>query len=190
LFWDENCREEFLSILENQQKEFYSFWKELTPEVINLFIKDLSQQFYDQFEWASVEDKNSLGITLTEFEQEVGTWRKDSQVPKKSQVFQKYFLLRLVIPRKSNLKILQLRWNFEEFEVHLNQIKEMIPVNNYYLKILVNESFEEHNFPFLSEERVKYKCFLILDFRTSEFVSRNPKQVCEYFEYRPENYLP
>lgn len=57
-------------------------------------------------------------------------------------------------PDEQNARILQLRWNFEEFEVHLRQVSEMIPVNDYYLKILVDDSLTARSEPFLTEKRV------------------------------------
>lgn len=151
--------------------------------MINWFIRDLSNQLQEQFEGGSKEDQNSLGIAFTEFEQQVGIWRKESLAEVTTRSWQKLKSFSLIC-RKPNQKILQLRWNFEEFEVHLNQIKEMVPVNNYYLKILVDESFEEHDHPFLSEERVYLVTkSLTIDLRACATLPRNPEQICEHSKH-------
>ena len=78
LFWDAFCREEFLSALQKQQKEFYSFWKELNPEMINWFMDDLSQKYYD-----ALQNKIKSKISKQDFlnnsvELQFDMWRKKS----------------------------------------------------------------------------------------------------------------
>ena len=58
--------------------------------------------------------------------------------------------------RLSKEKILQLRWNFEEFEAHLKRVSEMIPVGNYYLKLLVHLPEDRNTKPSMTEERVSH----------------------------------
>jgi hypothetical protein len=99
-------------------------------------MKDLTKKYLDLTEQTETPQ-------VVDFQKEVDLWRKESIVD--SQYHAK---------SKSNQRILQLRWNFEEFEVHLNQINEMIPVNDYYLKILIDESLQTKSYPFLTEERV------------------------------------
>ena len=89
LFWDSYCREEFLTILQRHQEQFYSFWKELTPEMIRWFMDDLGRQFLEQFESTSLDIKNSLGITLKEFQKEIDLWRRESGVEMQYRSWQK-----------------------------------------------------------------------------------------------------
>lgn len=37
------------------------------------------------------------------------------------------------------IKIIQLKWNYEEFDLTYDSLKDLYPINNYYLKILLDD---------------------------------------------------
>jgi hypothetical protein len=117
-------------------------------------MNDLTRRYFELLDLTINETKNDQMIEQN-FQNEVDLWRKESGVDPQYAPKLKYLISTILTSSESNQRILQLRWNFEEFEVHLNQINEMIPINNYYLKILIDETLQHKNFPFLTEERVR-----------------------------------